>query len=258
VMVPVAFMFVASFMPPAEIFRSPFPWWPSQLYVENFLHALRGNDGRYLFVRTILNSTGVALSISLATVVLATLTGYSLAKLPFRGRTIVFLLILSTLMIPFETIMIPLYIVATGFGLQDSFAGLIVPFMVSAFGVFLMRQSLLNFPNELLDAARIDGAGEFGIFWRIVLPNVVPAMAVLGVLTFQSQWDNLIWPLLVVQSEEMKTIPLYIASFTEEKHSNEGAMVAVAAIASLPMLVLFVALSRYFLRGANLFAATKG
>ncbi len=258
VLVPVAFMFVASFMPPAEIFRSPFPWWPSRLYLENFLHALRGNDGRYLFVRTILNSTFVALSISFATVMLATLTGYSLAKLPFKGRTIVFLLILSTLMIPFETIMIPLYIVVTNIGLQDTYPGLIVPFLVSAFGVFLMRQTLLAFPDELLDAARIDGASEFGIFWRIVLPNAVPAMAVLGVLTFQSQWDNLIWPLLVVQSDSLKTIPLYIAAFTEEKHTNEGAMVAVAAIASLPMLILFVSLSRYFLRGANLFSATKG
>jgi multiple sugar transport system permease protein len=105
-------------------------------------------------------------------------------------------------MIPFETIMIPLYIVVTSIGLQDTYQGLIVPFLISAFGVFLMRQTLLAFPDELLDAARIDGASEFGIFWRIVLPNAVPAMAVLGVLTFQGQWDNLIWPLLVVQSDE--------------------------------------------------------
>jgi multiple sugar transport system permease protein len=257
VLTPVAFMFVASFMPARDILKMPFSWWPTTWYPENFWHAIRGNDGRFIFPRALLNSVFVAGSIAVTTVLFSTMAGYGLTKLRFRGAGIVFLFILSTLMIPFETVMIPLYVVITNLGLQDTYAGLIVPFLLSAFGVFLMRQSLLSFPDELLDAARIDGASEPGIFFRVVVPNLWPVMAVLAILTFEAQWDNLIWPLLVVQSSELKTMPLYVVTFMEEKSTNEGAMVAVAAISSIPMLIIFLTLSQYFLRGANVFSAGK-
>lgn len=257
VLTPVAFMFIASFMPSRDILKMPFSWWPDKFFLDNFWQAIRGNDGKFLFPRAIFNSVFVAIIVSLTTILLSALTGYSLAKLRFRGSNIIFLFILSTLMIPFETIMIPLYVVITNLGLQDTYGGLIAPFLMTAFGVFLMRQTMVGFPDELLDAARIDGASELGIFWRIVLPNMLPAAAVLGIVTFQNQWDNLIWPLLVIQSAELKTMPLYIVSFMEEKSTNEGAMVAVAALASIPMLILFFSLSRYFLQGANVFAASK-
>jgi len=257
VLVPLAFMFIASFMPARDIMRMTFSWWPDSLFLDNFWQAIRGNDGKFIFPRAILNSVVVSGTVAVTTVLFATLAGYGLTKLRFRGSGIVFLLILSTLMIPFETVMIPLYVVVTGMGLQDSYAGLIIPFLLSAFGVFLMRQSLLSFPDELIDASRIDGASEIGIFFRIVLPNMLPVMAVLAVLTFEGQWDNLIWPLLVVQSPELKTMPLYVVSFMDEKSTNEGAMVAVAALASIPMLVIFLSLSRFFLKGANVFSAGK-
>lgn len=257
VLTPLAFMFVASFMPARDIMRMPFPWWPDGLYLDNFWQAIRGNDGKFIFPRALLNSVIVAGCVAATTVFFSALAGYGLTKLRFRGSNLVFMLILSTLMIPFETVMIPLYVVVTGLGMQDSYPGLIVPFLLSAFGVFLMRQSLLTFPDELIDASRIDGASEVGIFFRIVVPNMVPIMAVLAVLTFEEQWRNLIWPLLVVQSQELKTMPLYVVTFMEEKSTNEGAMVAVAALASLPMLVIFFSLSSVFLRGANVFSAGK-
>jgi multiple sugar transport system permease protein len=257
VLTPVAFMFVASFMPARDILKMPFSWWPDPIIFENFWHAIRGNDGRFIFPRALLNSVFVSGTIAATTVLFSTMAGYGLTKLRFRGAGIVFLFILSTLMIPFETVMIPLYVVITNLGMQNSYAGLIVPFLLSAFGVFLMRQSLLSFPDELLDAARIDGASEPGIFFRIVVPNLWPVMAVLAILTFESQWDNLIWPLLVVQSSELRTMPLYVVTFMEEKSTNEGAMVAVAAISSIPMLIIFFTLSQYFLRGANVFSAGK-
>lgn len=257
VLTPLAFMFVASFMPARDIMRMPFPWWPDGLYLDNFWQAIRGNDGKFIFPRALLNSVIVAGCVAATTVFFSALAGYGLTKLRFRGSNLVFMLILSTLMIPFETVMIPLYVVVTGLGMQDSYPGLIVPFLLSAFGVFLMRQSLLTFPDELIDASRIDGTSEVGIFFRIVVPNMVPIMAVLAVLTFEEQWRNLIWPLLVVQSQELKTMPLYVVTFMEEKSTNEGAMVAVAALASLPMLVIFFSLSSVFLRGANVFSAGK-
>jgi len=257
VLTPLAFMFIASFMPAKDIMRMPFEWWPKSLYLDNFWQAIRGNDGKFIFPRAILNSVIVAGSVAFTTVLFSTAAGYGLTKLRFRGSNLVFLLILSTLMIPFETVMIPLYVVVTGLGMQNTYAGLIVPFLLSAFGVFLMRQSLLSFPDELIDASRIDGASELGIFFRIVVPNMLPVMAVLAVLTFEQQWDNLIWPLLVVQKPALKTMPLYVVTFMEEKTTNEGAMVAVAALASIPMLVIFFSLAKYFLKGANVFSAGK-
>ena len=236
----------------------PYPWLPQKIYWQNYWQGIRGNDGSFIYLRNILNSLIVAFSVSLSTVLLSCLTGFGLAKYRFKGRNFVFMMILATIMIPFEVIMIPLYLIITKLGLQDSYAGLIVPFLVTAFGIFLMRQYYVTFPDEILDAARIDGATEPMIFVKIILPNSIPAIATLSVLTFKSQWDNLLWPLLVAQSEEMKTIPLYIVRFTAEKYTDEGSLMAVAAIASIPILILFITLSKHFIGGATLFAGRKG
>jgi multiple sugar transport system permease protein len=255
---PFVFMFTASVMPAADIMKMPYRWIPEGFYWQNYWQAIRGNDGSFIYLRNILNSLIVASAVTVTTVFLSAFTGFGLAKYKFKGRHLMFMMILATLMIPFEVIMIPLYLIIMKLGFQDSYLGLITPFVVSAFGIFLMRQYYLSFPNAVLDAARIDGASEPMIFMRIVLPNSIPAIATLAVLTFKSQWDNLLWPLLVAQTEEMKTIPLYIIRFTAEKHTDEGAMMAVAAIASIPMLILFLKLSKYFLGGAVVFTGKKG
>lgn len=255
---PLLFMITASFMPSREIIKMPYRWIPSTIHWENFRKAIAGNDGRFMFPRNILNSLIVASAVTVSTVVLACLTGYGLAKFKFRGRTVVFLMIMATMMIPFEAIMIPLYLVTTKIGLQNSYGGLIIPFLVNAFGVFMMRQYLITFPDEFIEAARIDGMHEMRIFWSIIFPNSAPTIATLSILAFRSQWDNLLWPLLVVQSEKMKTIPLYIVKFTAEKHSDEGAMMAVALLASIPMFILFFTLSEYFIGGSAVFSSRKG
>ena len=255
---PFVFMFTASLMPATDIMKMPYRWIPDGFYWQNYWHGIRGNDGSFVYLRNIFNSLIVASTVTATTAFLSAFTGFGLAKYKFRGRHIVFMMILATLMIPFEVIMIPLYLIIMKLGFQDSYLGLISPFIVSAFGIFLMRQYYLSFPDAMLDAARIDGASEPMIFMRIVLPNSIPAIATLAVLTFKSQWDNLLWPLLVAQTEEMKTIPLYIVRFTAEKHTDEGAMMAVAAIASIPMLILFLKLSKYFLGGAVVFTGKKG
>jgi multiple sugar transport system permease protein len=164
---------------------------------------------------------------------------------------------MATMMIPFEAVMIPLYLTAVKLGLQDSYAGLILPFLTSAFGVFLMRQYLLGFPDELLDAARIDGCGELRIYGSIVLKNAGPAVATLAILAFRGQWDNLLWPLLITQSEELKTIPSYIVRYTADLTADEGTMMAVAVIAALPVFTLFFTMSKYFLRGAGVYSGSK-
>jgi multiple sugar transport system permease protein len=254
---PLLFMFTASVMPARDIMLIPYRWIPRTLQLSNFARAISGNDNSFIFPRNILNSLIVSSAVAITTILIASLTGYSLAKFTYRGRILVFMMIMATMMIPFETIMIPLYMVATQFRLQNSYGGLIIPFMVNAFGIFMMRQYFITFPDEFIDAARVDGMGEFAIFRKIILPNAGPAVATLAILAFRSQWDTLLWPLLISQSENMKTIPLYIVKFAAEKHADEGAMMAVAAIASVPMFVLFFALSKYFVSGSAVYAARK-
>lgn len=257
VLVPVVFMFTASLMPSNDIMSIPYPWIPRTIQWQNFWQAIRGNDGKFLFARSIFNSLIVAILTTIGTVLLSAITAYGFAKYKFKGKNFMFILILSTMMIPFEAIMIPLYLLVINFGWQDSYIGLIIPLITSAFGVFMMRQFFLTFPDELIDSARIDGANEFMIFWKIALPTSKPAIAALSVLTFRAQWDNLIWPLLVIQSPEKKTIPLYISQFASEKYTNEGALMAAAVLASLPMIVLFFAMTNYFMKGAELFTGRK-
>lgn len=255
--VPLIFMATASFMPALDIMRMPYRWIPIPFHPQNYVQAIAGNDGSYIYLRNILNSLIVSGTIMVTTVILSSLVGYGLAKFRFRGRMVVFMLIMATMMIPFETIMVPLYLVTLKLGMQDSYLGLIIPFMMNAFGVFLMRQYLLTFPEDMLDAARIDGAGEVRIFRVVVFPNCAPAIASLAILTFRQQWDNLLWPLLVAQRESMKTIPAYIVRFAAEKHADEGAMMAVAVIASLPVFLLFFTLSNYFVGGSAVYSAGK-
>ncbi len=265
-LMPLAFMITASFMDAKQIMAMPYSWIPSKKYFTtesrtfftNFQKAIIGNHGEKIFFRNLFNSLIVAITCSLTTVLLSSLCGYGLAKFNFKGKTAVFMAIMSTMMIPFEAIMIPLYLVASKFKMINTIPGLIIPFLVSAFGVFQMRQYLITFPSEYLDAARVDGLNEFKIYSRIVLPNSTPVIATLGILSFRNQWDNLLWPLLCSQAEKMKTIPLYISKFAEEKQTDEGALMACALLASIPMFILFFTLSKYFLGGAAVYESRKG
>lgn len=221
---PILFMLTASFMDAKQILAMPFKWIPSKEYftsssrtfMTNFVKAIRGNNNNNIFFTAMLNSLLVAITCAVTTVFFSALCGYGLAKFRFKGRNVVFMAIMSTMMIPFEAIMIPLYLVSKSLGIMNTLPGLIIPFAISAFGVFQMRQYLLTFPTEFLDASRVDGLGEFNIFLRIVLPNSTPVIATLGILSFRNQWDNLLWPMLCAQAEKLKTLPLYISSFAEE------------------------------------------
>ncbi|GMO42142.1 MAG: carbohydrate ABC transporter permease [Termitinemataceae bacterium] len=257
VLLPLLFMVSASFMPAQEIMHMPYRWVTANVQWSNFYKAIAGNDGNFVFLRNVFNSLFVSLSVTVTTVLIASITGYGLSKFNFRGKNIVFMAIMMTMMIPFETIMVPLYMVVLNLGMQNSYQGLIIPFLTNAFGVFMMRQYLQTFPKDMIDAARIDGSTEIGIFFKVVMVNSGPALASLAILSFRQQWDNLIWPLMVAQDKKLKTIPTYIVSFAEEKFADEGAMMAVAALASVPMFILFFALSRYFVGGASVYESGK-
>lgn len=258
ILIPLIFMITSSIMPAAEIMKMPYPWITSTVRWQNFWNGFAGPDASFIYVRNIFNSLLVASIVTFTTVILSSMAGYGLSKFEFKGKNLVLMSMIATMMIPFEVVMIPMYMVIMKMNIQDSYLGLISPFLVSGFGVFMMRQFLITFPDEVLDSARIDGASEPAIFRKIVFPNCAPAIATLSILTFRSQWDTLLWPLLVVQREEMKTIPLYITRFIAETHSDEGIMMAIAVIASIPMFILFFTMSKYFTRAGELYSSAKG
>lgn len=256
-LIPIAFMVTASFMPKSEIFKMPYGWIPSKVEWNNYYQAIAGNDGSFIFLRNVANSLIVAGVTTVLSVLVSSLGGYGLSKYRFRGQNLVFLMIMGRMMIPFEAIMIPMYISAVKLGLQNTYTGLILPFILNTFGLFQLRQYLLTFPDDIIDAGRIDGLSDLGIFNKLVFKNCTPAIATAAILCFRGQWDNLLWPLLIAQKEYMKTIPTYIVKFTEEKYSNEGAMMAVAMIACIPIVILFLSLSKYFIGGSNVYSSGK-
>ena len=205
---------------------------------------------RLSFARFFFNSAIVAAAVTAGNVVFCSMLGYALAKLQFPGKRILFALVLGTLMVPGIVTFMPLFVLVANLGLVNTHAGLILPFLVGAFGVFLMRQFISGIPDELLDAARVDGAGEHYIFWRIVMPLCGPAVATLSILTFLGSWNSFLWPLVVATSEEMYTLPVAIALFaTGQQETNIALLMAGSVVVILPVLIVFIVLQRYFTQG---------
>ncbi len=248
---PLAFMFATSLKDSSEIYDLAF--FPAHPTLSNYVTVL--SDGRFL--RWFANSFGIAVAVTLSNVFFDSLVGYTLAKFQFRGRYLVFIAILSTLMIPTEMLVIPWYVMAKNFGWLDSYWGIMFPGMMTAFGTFLMKQFFETVPNDFLEAARIDGLNEFAIFWRIALPLVTPALSALAIFTFLSNWTAFIWPLIVTTSKELYTLPVGLTSFAVESQVQWELIMTGAALATLPTLTVFLLLQRYIVRGVVL-AGLKG
>jgi multiple sugar transport system permease protein len=201
------------------------------------------------FARFFFNSVIVALMITLAHLFFDPLAGYVFAKYRFPLKNVLFLFIMGTLMIPFFVRMIPLYIMMGQWDWLNTYQALIVPFIMSAYGIFLMRQFIRPLPTELIDAARIDGCSEFGVYWRVILPQVKPALATLGLFTFLSHWDELLWPLVVVNTTSMRTMPIGLTLFNQEYTTQWQYTAAGAIVLFIPALILFFITQRYFVRG---------
>jgi ABC-type glycerol-3-phosphate transport system permease component len=202
-----------------------------------------------LFVRYIVNSLFVGAAVTALTVVVDVLAAYAFAKLRFPGRDGFFALLLATLMLPFSATLVPVYLIAAKLGMVDSYVGLIVPSLAGPFGVFLLRQFIRGIPNSLLESARIDGASEVRIFGSVILPLCLQPMAVLAIFTFVASWNSFVWPLLMAQSPEMRTLTVGVATAETQFTQNVGAITAVAIVSLVPMALLFLAFQRYFVRG---------
>jgi multiple sugar transport system permease protein len=252
-LIPIIWTVLGSLKTNETMFIIPVQWLPGSLNWNNYPDAFNSAPfGRYF-----LNSAVVALAVTATTVFFGAMAGYGFSKFRFFGRNVLFGMVLVTFMIPFPVIMIPLYVLVRSFGWLDSYAGLIIPGALSGFGVFMMRQFMLAIPDELFDAARMDSAVELRIFFTIVLPLTRPALATLAILTFMASWNNLLWPLLIIQSDDMNTIPLGLTKFSTVYSTNYVQTLAIAVIASVPVLVIFILGQRQIINSL-MFSGIKG
>jgi multiple sugar transport system permease protein len=247
VVTPFVWMVLGSVKPEAELLRVPPTWWPETFTLDNY----RTLFGKGIFPRSFFNSTLVAVVVTTANIVFCSMVGYALAKLDFRGKKVVFGLVMATLMIPGMVTLVPLFVLVANLGLVDTYPGLMLPFLVTPFGVFLMRQFIIELPDDLLDAGRIDGASELRIFRQIILPLCGPGVATLGILTFLSSWNSFLWPLVVAQTQEHYTLPVALALFSKNQQvtPNYGLLLAGATVVVVPVLIVFLIFQRRFIEG---------
>jgi ABC-type glycerol-3-phosphate transport system permease component len=245
ILFPIAWAVSSSLKPNADVFRIPMEWIPRELHPENYILPFQNHSfGTYF-----LNSLFAAGSVMVLSGAMSCLAGFSLAKYSYFGRDFAFLAILSTLMLPVQVILVPLYLVVRDLGWLDSYQGLIIPQAVTAFGIFLMRQHISTIPDDYLDAARMDGASELGILWWVIVPMSRPALAAVAIFSFLGNWDSLLWPLVVVTRDSLRTLPLGISLFFSEYASIYNQALAVSIVVMLPVLIVFVLMQRQFIEG---------
>jgi multiple sugar transport system permease protein len=248
-MLPFAWVLSGSLRTTDDIQADPGAWLPAEVTLNNFARLFsQAGFGTYLA-----NSIVVAAMVVVGNVVGAAAAGYALAKLDFAGKRLLFGLVMVTLMVPGVVTFVPLFVVVSALGLTSTYAALTLPLLAGPLGVFLMRQFIMGIPDELLEAARIDGAGELRIFARIVMPLCGPPLATLAILTFLGSWNNFLWPLVVAQTADMYTLPVALSLYsTGQNATRYGILLAGSVLVIAPMLLLFVLLQRYFVRGIAL------
>jgi multiple sugar transport system permease protein len=269
---PFAWLVSASFQPLSDIFDLPPHWIPLHPTLQNYEtfigkgRAAATGTGTQGAWRWFANSAFVATATTILNLFFDSLAAYVFAKRRFPGRDVIFILFLATMMVPDQVTLIPNYLVLKhiplfggndifgngGHGWLDSYYGLIVPGCVSAFGIFLLRQYMQSIPDELLDAARIDGASEFRIYWQVVLPLTGPALAAVGIFTFIYNWESFLWPLIIITSEDKITAPLGLALFVVKNKTQWDVLFAGSVIATLPMVIVFMIFQRKFIQGISL------
>lgn len=275
VMIPYYWMVTNAFKTVPEIIRNPPTWWIHTFTLDNFFNPQAGSGARAVsgefqgifqifansgFARFYLNSVGVTLVTVVGSLLLASLVAFVLVKRPFPGSQFLFYLLLGSMMIPWEVTIIPNFLTVRDFGWINSYQALIVPGLAKAFAVFFFRQAILGIPNDLIDAARIDGAGELRIWWSVVLPMLRPALAAIAIPVMLAEWNNYLWPLLVLNDDAHQTLPLALGKLAGNltyDPRGAGPMMAASFLVSLPMVIVFLFFQRQFVQGLTS-GATKG
>ena len=247
-LLPLLWMLAASLMPAGEANHYPPRLWPSTVTFEHYAALFTRLDlGRYL-----LNSALLAGATTVISLFINSMAGYAFAKFRFRYRDRLFRALLAAMVIPAQVAMLPLFLLLKQFGLINTYWGIIIPGMASIFGIFLIRQYLLAIPDSLLDAARMDGASEFRIYWSLILPLCRPILVTLAIFTFLGAWNDFMWPLIVLTDSSMYTLPVALANLLGEHVQDTELMMAGSVLTVLPVMLLFVALQKYYIAGIML------
>lgn len=245
ILIPFIWMVSGSFRSQEDLFASPENLFPTEWTLEGYLNIWE----ELPFLRLLANSFIFAGVTTILLLLFDSMCAYALARINFRGSTLLFWLVIATLMIPFQVTLIPVFIELFHFGWLDTYQGLIIPRATSAFGIFMLRQFFLSIPRELDEAARIDGAGHFRIYWTIILPLAKPALATLAVLHFMNLWNDLLWPLIVTSSTDMRTLPAALTLFGGQYVTEYSTLLAGATISLLPLALAFFVAQKYFVAG---------
>lgn len=249
---PFIWMLSASFKTTSEIFRFPPSLIPQRLSLDNY-QSLFSN---WPFATWYANSVLVAALVTITVLFFCSLAGFGFAKYRFAGKRFLFLILLGSTMIPFQIILIPLFILVSRMGWTNSHISLVVPFMAPAIGIFLMRQFISGIPTELIEAARVDGASDFRIYWQIIIPLVVPGLATLAIITFLGTWNNFLWPLTVLRQEDIMTLPVGMALMLSGVQAGSeppfGPAMAASTLVSFPIILVFISVQRYYIAGLTI------
>jgi multiple sugar transport system permease protein len=244
-LLPMVYTFVSSLKSVDQIFQIPIRWIPDEFHWENYTEPLmKKNFGRYFY-----NSALVAIIVTASDLFLSSLAGYSLSKFNYKGRKLMFMGVLITMMVPIETTIVPLAIIVRKMGMMDKYWGLILPVMMTPFSIFWMRQFLITLPDAYAEAGRIDGLGEFQIFRHLILPLCKPALGALAIFTFMGNWNSLVWPLIVATSDTLRTLPVGLVAFQGEFFTPFNQLFAMAFLAVLPTFIFFMILRTRLIKG---------
>lgn len=247
ILIPFVWMVSLSIKPPGEIFRASFSFWPEQFYgIENYTQALT----KAPLPQYMLNGVVVCAAILILQVLICAPAAYALAKLDFPGRNLLFAFVVIALILPNEVLALPLFILAAQTGILNTYAALIFPFIVSPFGIFLLRQFFKTIPDDVVHAARLDGLSELAIVWRIMVPMAMPAIVAFGIFSVVSHWNSLFWPLIAVRAENLMPPPLGIMAFKNEEAGNDyGPLMAASTLVVAPLVIAFLAAQKWFVEG---------
>ncbi len=243
---PFLWMLLASFKTANEVLRVPPTFFPQKWTLQSYITIF--SDHKVPLARFYINSIFVSFIRVAATLFTSSLAGFIFAKYRFWGKDFAFGVYLAVMMIPFQIVMIPTYLIIARLRLVDSLWGLIIPALVDAFGIYLMRQFIESIPGELMDAARIDGASEFGIYWNIILPNITAGLATLGIFTFMYTWNDYLWPMIVITSNERRTLPLLLTWYNSTHGARYDLSMAASALVLLPILLVYIIFQRHIIK----------
>ncbi len=252
---PIYFMLISSLGDPVEAGAVNYSLLPGKITLDSFVFFFQYSQYSY---RWILNSLVVAGSVTVSNVLFATMAGYAFSKVRFKGRAVLFTILLAAMMIPYQVTQVPLYIlVVNTFQLENTYTALIMPSLVTVYNIFLAKQFMGSIPNEIIESAKVEGASQFMIFFKVIVPLSKTVMAVIAILTFMDSWNTFFWPLLVTKTMDMQTIQVGLKNFRFANTTYFSPMMAGATISALPMFILFFSLQRYFLEGVTV-GAVKG